>query len=64
MKDIGQNLTEEEQDTTHKGRLCKAEFNKLFYADDTLVITTTTEAAQLILLKIQEPVHYNIKLEQ
>ena len=53
MKDIDNNLTEEEANTIDQGKLCKATFNKLFYADDTLIMTTTTEAAELILHKIQ-----------
>ena len=53
MKDIENNLTEEEEHILYQGRLCRATFNKLFYADDTLVMTTTTESAELILHKIQ-----------
>ena len=65
MKDIENNPTEEEEHILDQGKLCKATFNKLFYADDTLIMTTTTEAAELILHKIQrEPSHYNLKLKQ
>ena len=49
MKDIDNNLTEEEANIINQGKLCKATLNKLFYADDTLIMTTTTEAAELIL---------------
>ena len=52
MKDINNNLTEEKTHILNQGKLCKATFNKLFYADDTLIMTTTTEAAELILHKI------------
>ena len=54
MKDIENNLTEEEEHTLYQGRLCRATLHKLSYADDTLVMTTTTEAAELILHKIQK----------
>ena len=54
MKDIDNNLTEEEEHLINQGKFCKATFNKLFYADDTLIMTTTTEAAELILHKIQK----------
>ena len=65
MKDIDNNLTEEEANIINQGKLCKATFNKLFYADDTLIMTTTTEAAELILHKIQkESALYNLKLNQ
>ena len=65
MKDIDNNLTEEETHLIKQGKLCKASFNKLFYADDTLIMTTTTEAAELILHKIQkESALYNLKLNQ
>ena len=53
MKDIDNNLTEEEANVINQGKLCKATFNKLFYADDTLIMTTTTEAAEFIQHKIQ-----------
>ena len=46
MKDIESNLTEEATHILDQGKLCKATFNKLFYADDTLTMTTTTEAAE------------------
>ena len=65
MKDIGNNPTEEEANIFNQGKLCKAAFNKLFYAGDTLIMTTTTEAAEHILHKIQkEPALYNRKLNQ
>ena len=65
MKDIDNNLTEEETNILNQGKLCKATFNKLFYADDTLIMTTATEAAELILHKIpKESAHYNLKLNQ
>ena len=54
MKDIENNLTEEEEHILDLGQLCKATFNKLFYADDTLIMTTTTEAAELILHKFKD----------
>ena len=54
MKDIGDNLTEEETNILNQGKHCKATFNKQFYADDTLIMTTTTEAAELMLHKIQK----------
>ena len=53
MKDIDDNLTEEEANIINQAKLCKITFNKLSYADDTLIMTTTTEAAELILRKIQ-----------
>ena len=53
MKDIENNLTEEAAHILDQGKLCKATFNKLFYVDDTLVMTTATEAAEFILHKIQ-----------
>ena len=53
-KDIENNLTEEEEHILYQGRLCRATFNKLFYADDTLVMTTTAETAELILHTIQK----------
>ena len=65
MKDIDNNPIEEEEHILYQGRLCRATFNKLFYADDTLVMTKTAEAAELILHKIQrEAAHYNLKLNQ
>ena len=65
MKDIVNNFTEEEANVINQGKLCKATFNKLFYADDTLIMTTTTEAAELILHKIRrESALYNLKLNQ
>ena len=54
MKNIDNNFTEEEANILKKGKLCKTTFNKLFYADDTLIMTTTTEAAEFILHKIQK----------
>ena len=38
MKDIENNLAEEETHILDQGKLCKATFNKLFYADDTLIM--------------------------
>ena len=65
MKDIVINFAEGEANVTNQGKLCKATFNKLFYADDTLIMTTTTEAAELILHKTQkESALYNLKLNQ
>ena len=65
MKDIDNNPTKEEANILNQGKLCKATFNKLFYADDALIMTTTTEAAELILHKIQkESALYNLKLNQ
>ena len=49
VKDIDNNLTEEEEHILDQAELCKATFNKLFCADDALIMTTTTEAAGLIL---------------
>ena len=55
----------EEANILNQGKLCKATFNKLFHADDTLIMTTTTEAAEVILHKIQkESALYNLKLNQ
>ena len=65
MKDIDNNITEEEANVINQGKFCKATFNKLFYADDTLTMTTTTEAAEPILHKTQrESALYNLKLNQ
>ena len=65
MEDIEHNLTEEEEHILEQGQLCKATFNKPFYAYDTLVMTTTTEAVELILHKIRrESAHYNLKFNQ
>ena len=65
MKDIENNPTEDEEHILYQGRLCRATFNKLFYVDDTIVMTTTTESAEFILRRIQrESAHYNQKLNQ
>ena len=65
MKDIENNLAEEDEHILDQGKLCKTTFNKLFYADDTLIMTPTTETAGLILHRIQrESAHYNLKPNQ
>ena len=40
MKDIDNNFAEEAANIINQGKHCKATFNKLFYADDTLLMTT------------------------
>ena len=48
-KDIKDDLTEEETAELHRGRLHHEITKNLFYADDTIIMTTTTAAAQAML---------------
>ena len=65
IRDIRTNLTEEEKRILDNGKLHKVEQDSLFYADDTVIMTTTADAAQMVLHKIQEEsAKYNLKLNQ
>ena len=58
-------MSAEEKATMQEGMPWNLDFNKLVYADDTIVITSTVEAAELILHKIQEEsAKYNLRLNQ
>ena len=53
MKDITDDMTPEEKLTLDKGKLNHEVTKNLFYADDTIIMTSTAQATQLILQKIQ-----------
>ena len=66
MADIENQMTEEERNTmTARQPMGAGGHDKLFYADDTLILASTTEAAELMHRKIQtEAAKYNMKLNQ
>eukprot|EP00972_Heterocapsa_arctica_P101041 14892356-Heterocapsa_arctica.AAC.1 len=53
MMDIEHDLSEQDVATLNEGRPCQTDFNKLFYADDTLILSSNHQAAELLLHKIQ-----------
>ena len=53
MKDITDDMTPEEKLTLDEGKLNHEVTKNLFYADDTIIMTSTAQATQLILHKIQ-----------
>ena len=53
MEDIKDDLTEEETAEPHRGILHHEITKDLFYADDTIIMTTTTAATQIMLHRIQ-----------
>ena len=65
MKDISDAMTQAEQITLDRGRLNHEITKHLFYADDTIIMTSTAQASQLLLQKIpQESRKYGMKLNQ
>ena len=63
MKDITDDMTPEEKLTLDKGKLNHEVTKNLFYADDTIIMTSTAQATQLILHRIQnESRKYGMKL--
>ena len=66
MRDISAKLTQEERATLRSEQPIGMEgYDKLLYADDTIILTSTKQAAEIILHKIQEESsRYNMKLNQ
>ena len=66
MADIEQGMTEGERQIITESQPTGAEgHDKLFYADDTLILASTAEAAELMLRKIRtESAKYNMRLNQ
>jgi hypothetical protein len=53
MMDIESELSIQERELLQKGKPSHTQINKLFYADDTLILASNHEAAELLLQKIQ-----------
>ena len=66
MRDINSNLTQGERLTLRNEQPMGMEgHDKLLYADDTIILTSTRQAAEIILHKIQEESsRYNMRLNQ
>ena len=65
MHDVESSLTEQELETTRRGRLHKQVHGKLFYADDTVFMAQTAESVEIILHNIElESNKYSLKLNQ
>ena len=66
MRDINAKLTQEERATLRNEQPMGMEgYDKLLYADDTIILTSTKQAAEIILHKIQEESsRHNMKLNQ
>ena len=65
MKDITDDMTQAEKRTLVRGRLNHEIIKHLFYADDTIIMTSTAQASQLLLQKIQQESRtYGTKLNQ
>eukprot|EP00972_Heterocapsa_arctica_P077586 11443713-Heterocapsa_arctica.AAC.1 len=63
MMDIENELTPEEHELLQKGKPSHTQLNQLFYADDTLILASNHEAAELLLHNIQiESDKYNLSL--
>ena len=65
MKDITDDMTQPEKRTLDRGKRNHGITKKTFYADDTIIMTSTSQASQLLLQRIQqEPRKYGMKLNQ
>ena len=66
MRDINVKLTQEERAIIRNEQPIGMEgYDKLLYADDTIILTSTKHAAEIILQKIPEELsRYNMKLKQ
>ena len=65
MRDIGIKLAQEERAILRNEQPMGMEgYGKLLYADGTIILTSTKQAAEIILHKIQESSRYNMKLNQ
>ena len=66
MRDINTKLTQEGRTILRNAQPMGMEgYGELLYADDTIILTSTKQAAEIILRKIQEePSRYNVKLHQ
>ena len=65
MKDTTDDMTPEEKLTLDRGKLNHEVTKHLFYADDTVIMTSSAQATQLILQTIQiESNKYGMKLNQ
>jgi hypothetical protein len=65
MHDVDRGMSEEERQKLQAGRLHKEVSGRLFYADDTIVMASTAEAAEIVLHKIQYESHkYALKLNE
>eukprot|EP00972_Heterocapsa_arctica_P050427 7412910-Heterocapsa_arctica.AAC.1 len=53
VMDIENDLTPAEQELLRRGKPSHTQINKLFYADDTFILASNHEAAELLLHKIQ-----------
>ena len=61
--DVKSQLTQGERDYVNAGKLHNIDLTELFYADDTLIMASTSEAAETILQHIEkESGRYNMKL--
>ena len=66
MRDINTKPTQKERAIFRNEQPMGMEgYNKLLYADDTIILTSIKQAAEIILHKVQEePSRYNMKLNQ
>eukprot|EP00972_Heterocapsa_arctica_P019639 2898866-Heterocapsa_arctica.AAC.1 len=65
MIDIQSDMTAEERATLAEGQPWKVEATRLLYADDTLILSSTAGAAELMLWKIRsDSAKYNLNLDQ
>eukprot|EP00972_Heterocapsa_arctica_P048496 7147984-Heterocapsa_arctica.AAC.1 len=65
MIDMQSDMTAEERATLAEGQPWKVETTILLYADDTLILSSIADAAELMFWKMQsESAKYNLKLAQ
>ena len=65
MYDVEEGFTENEKDIVARGELHEQVSGKLFYADDTIIMTKIAEAVEVILHRIEKESHkYVLKLNQ
>eukprot|EP00972_Heterocapsa_arctica_P096500 14237384-Heterocapsa_arctica.AAC.1 len=65
MIDVQSDMTEEDLDSLGRGQPWKMDATRLLYADDTLILSSTADAAELMLREIQgESAKYNLALNQ
>ena len=65
MHDVDSGMTEAEKENVEANRLHKEVSSRLFYADDTIIMSQTAEAAEIVLHRIQQESHkYALKLNE
>ena len=65
MEDVKEGLTEQEQIELRQGTPQRRGINKVFYADDTILLTTTKQSMENLLHSIErESAKYNMKLNR